>query len=107
MKRIQPARLAAIVESSQDAIISKTLDGRILTWNEAALAMFGYRVEEVIGRPMTLLQPPDHMEEEQILSGLRRGERFEHYDTVRMAKGGGAPHGAADGFATANIGMGW
>jgi PAS domain S-box-containing protein len=81
--------LAAIVESSDDAIISKTLDGVISTWNHGAERLFGYTAEEVIGKSITLLIPPRHLDEEPaILRRLRRGERIDHYETVRMAKDG-------------------
>ena len=83
------ARLAAVVESSDDAIISKTLDGVIRTWNKGAERIFGYTADEVVGRPVTLLMPPDRVhEEEQILARLRRGERIDHYETVRVRKDG-------------------
>jgi len=83
------ARLAAIVESSQDAIISKTLDGTIRTWNAGAERLLGYKAEEAVGRSITLIVPPELLEEErQILSKLARGERIEHYETIRMAKDG-------------------
>lgn len=82
-------RLAAIVESSDDAIISKTLDGIIVTWNRGAEKIFGYRAEEAIGKPITLLIPHDHENEEPaILDRLRRGERVDHYQTVRRRKDG-------------------
>jgi PAS domain S-box-containing protein len=82
-------RLAAVVESSDDAIISKTLDGIITTWNKAAENMFGYSADEVIGRSIILLFPHDRVDEEQvILARLRRGERVESYETVRVAKDG-------------------
>ena len=82
-------RLAAIVESSEDAIISKTLDGVIRTWNTGAERLFGYRAEEAVGRPITLIIPPERLDEEQqILARLARGERIEHFETVRMAKDG-------------------
>ena len=81
--------LAAIVESSDDAIISKTLDGVISTWNHGAERMFGYVAEEVIGKPITLLIPPNHLDEEPvILERLKRGERIDHYETVRRTKSG-------------------
>jgi PAS domain S-box-containing protein len=81
--------LAAIVESSDDAIISKTLEGVITTWNRGAERIFGYTAEEVIGKPVTLLIPPNQIDEEPaILQKLRRGERIDHYETVRMRKDG-------------------
>lgn len=83
------ARLAAIVESSEDAIISKTLDGVIRTWNAGAERLFGYKADEVVGQHITLIIPSDRVDEERtILDLLRRGERVEHYETVRVAKGG-------------------
>jgi two-component system CheB/CheR fusion protein len=82
-------RLAAIVASSDDAIISKDLDGRIMSWNEAAERLFGYKSEEVIGQPVTILIAPDRQNEEiEILKRIRRGERLQHYETVRRRKDG-------------------
>jgi PAS domain S-box-containing protein len=82
-------RLASIVESSDDAIASKDLDGIIRTWNPGAERLFGYTAEEVIGKPVTLLIPMDrHDEEPDILSRIRRGERIDHYETVRRRKDG-------------------
>ena len=82
-------RLAAIVESSDDAIISKTLDGIISTWNEGAARIFGYASEEVIGKPITILIPPDRLNEEpNILARLRAGERVDHFETIRVRKDG-------------------
>ena len=82
-------RLAAIVESSDDAIVSKTLDGIITTWNSGAERMFGYRADEVIGKPITILIPPSSLDEEPaILARIRKGERIEHYETVRRRKDG-------------------
>lgn len=81
--------LAAIVESSDDAIVSKTLEGRILSWNAGAERLFGYPAEEAIGQLITLIVPPErHDEERAILSKIRRGERIEHYETVRLTKHG-------------------
>ena len=85
----QRALLAAIVDSSDDAIVSKTLEGRILSWNRGATRIFGYEPHEVIGKPITIIVPPDlHAEEQQILDKLRRGERIDHFDTVRVTKDG-------------------
>ena len=82
-------RLAAIVESSEDAIISKNLDGIITSWNGSAERMFGYLAEETIGKSIMMLIPPDrHDEEPRILQRMRRGERIEHYETVRRRKDG-------------------
>ena len=81
--------LAAVVASSDDAIISKTLEGVIVTWNEGARRIFGYAPEEVIGKPITIIVPPELLNEEpRILARLRHGERIDHYQTVRMCKDG-------------------
>ncbi len=86
----ESARLAAIVQSSEDAIISKTVDGIILTWNQGAERVYGFSAAEAIGQSMMLLLPPDRQEEEsEILARIRRGERVEHFETVRRIKGGG------------------
>lgn len=83
------ARLAAIVESSQDAIISTTMDGTILSWNAGAERLFGYTAKEAIGKPVVLLHPPGRQDEEQLIMGrLRGGERIEPYQTVRVSKEG-------------------
>ena len=82
-------RLAAIVESSEDAIISKDLDGVIATWNQGAEKLFGYKAEEVIGEPITILIPPErHDEEPSILARIKRGERIEPFETIRRRKDG-------------------
>jgi PAS domain S-box-containing protein len=83
------ARLAAIVASADDAIVSKTLDGVITSWNRAAEAMFGYTSAEAVGRPITLIIPAERLHEEvEILSRLRRGEAIEHFETERVTKDG-------------------
>jgi len=83
------ARLAAIVEGSEDAIISKSREGVVLTWNRAAERMFGYRPDEIIGRSMMMLLPPERQHEETlILSGLLQGETIRDYETVRLTKDG-------------------
>ena len=91
MKRADRAHrlLSAIVDSSDDAIISKSLDGIITSWNKSAERLFGYTAEEVIGQPITILIPPDRLEEEpEIISRLKRGERVDHFETVRRRKDG-------------------
>jgi PAS domain S-box-containing protein len=81
--------LAAIIESSDDAIVSKTLDGRITSWNPGAQRLFGYLPAEVIGQSITVIIPPElHDEEAEVLARLRRGERVEHFETTRVAKDG-------------------
>lgn len=83
------ARLAAIVESSDDAIVSKNLQGVVQSWNGGAEQIFGYRAGEMIGQPITRIIPPHlHDEETHILGKLRRGERINHYETVRITKDG-------------------
>jgi PAS domain S-box-containing protein len=83
------ARLAAIVDSSDDAIVSKTLEGVVTSWNAAAERLLGYRREEIIGRPIVTIIPRDHLDEEkEILEHLHRDERIQHFETVRMAKNG-------------------
>jgi len=83
------AQLAAIVESSDDAIVSKTLDGVVQTWNAGAARIFGYTAAEMIGKPITIIIPAElHAEEREILAKIRAGERLEHFDTVRVAKSG-------------------
>jgi PAS domain S-box-containing protein len=81
--------LAAIVESSDDAIIAKDLDGIITSWNAGAERLFGYTAEEIVGRPVTVLIPPDRQQEEpEILARIRRGERTNHFETIRQRKDG-------------------
>jgi two-component system CheB/CheR fusion protein len=91
LERVDELRqyLAAIVESSHDAILSKSLDGVITSWNHGAELLFGYTAEEMVGRSVTVLIPSDRSDEEpSILARLRRGERIEHYETVRRRKDG-------------------
>lgn len=83
------AQLAAIVECSNDAIISKALDQRILTWNAGAERTFGYTAREIVGRPISILVPPDKLDELQnLMARLERGESTEHLETVRVTKDG-------------------
>jgi PAS domain S-box-containing protein len=87
--RLEAELLAAIVSSSDDAIISKDLDGIITSWNQGAERIFGYTAEEAIGQAITLIIPSDHWEEEvDILKRLRQGERVDHFQTVRKNKNG-------------------
>jgi PAS domain S-box-containing protein len=82
-------QLAAIVLSSSDAIIGKTLDGIITSWNAAAEHMYGYTAEEIVGKSITLLFPPDRQEEfSTIMEQIKRGERLDHYETTRLRKDG-------------------
>lgn len=82
-------RIAYIVESSDDAIVSKSLKGVITTWNRGATQLFGYMAEEVIGQSITILIPPDRRDEERaILERIQRGERIDHYETIRRCKDG-------------------
>ncbi|ABA59421.1 PAS sensor, serine phosphatase RsbU regulator of sigma subunit [Nitrosococcus oceani ATCC 19707] len=86
---IDAQRLAAIVESSEDAIISKTLDGIVISWNSAAQRIYGYSAEEICGQSISILAPPDRADEiPQILQHIRRGERIKQFETVRMRKDG-------------------
>jgi PAS domain S-box-containing protein len=91
VRRIQEtaAYMSAVVESSDDAVVTKDLQGVIRSWNAGAARIFEYSAPEVVGRPVALLIPPEHQHEEAvILERLRRGERVDHFETVRLAKGG-------------------
>src|SRR5215217_4775994 len=86
---LAPYWLSALIDSADDAIISKTLDGIITSWNNGAQRIFGYTADEVIGKPVTILIPKDHEDEEPtILARLRAGKRIEHYETIRVRKDG-------------------
>jgi PAS domain S-box-containing protein len=90
-RRAEEARLylAAIVSSSDDAILSKDLDGMITSWNAAAERMYGYSAQEIVGQPVTLLFPKDHSDEfTQIMERIRRGERVDHFETTRVRRDG-------------------
>src|SRR6266852_5193896 len=94
-KRAEDAllHLAAIVESSDDAIIGKNLEGIVTSWNAAAERMYGYSAEEIVGKPITLLFAPDrqdamNLQFTQIMARIRRGERVDHYETIRLRKDG-------------------
>lgn len=90
---LMSARLAAIVESSDDAIISKDLNGIVMTWNRGAQRLFGYTAEEMIGQPIQRLIPTDRFDEEpRILERIRQGHRIDHYETVRQRKDGSQLH---------------
>jgi PAS domain S-box-containing protein len=83
------AFLAAIVESSDDAIVSKSLSGVITTWNKGAERLFGYTADEAIGKPITIVIPPDRLNEEPaILARIQAGERVDHFETIRRRKDG-------------------
>jgi PAS domain S-box-containing protein len=83
------SRLAALVESSEDAIIGKDLNGTITSWNRGAEALYGYTAEEIVGKTVSVLIPPEHQDDFPIImERLRRGERVQHYETVRLCKDG-------------------
>jgi PAS domain S-box-containing protein len=87
LRQSDAQRLAAIIESSDDSIVSVDLDGIIATWNQGAENLFGYTPQEVIGKPVTMLIPAERQDEEpRILERIRRGEHFQHYETVRLTK---------------------
>jgi PAS domain S-box-containing protein len=82
-------QLAAIVESSNDAIVSKDLNGTVTSWNQRAERMFGYTAEEIVGKPITTIIPPElHHDEDMILGKIRSGQKIDHFETVRLAKSG-------------------
>src|SRR5829696_7197876 len=82
-------RLAAIIDSSEDAIISKNLDGIVQTWNKAAERMFGYAADDIVGRSITTIIPADRRgEEDSVLSRIRAGTSIEHFETVRQRRDG-------------------
>jgi len=86
---VPDALSVAIIDSADDAIISKDLNGIIQSWNKGAVRIFGYSADEAVGKPVALLIPPERLPEEaEILARIRRGERVEHFETVRMAKDG-------------------
>jgi PAS domain S-box-containing protein len=86
---LAPFWLSAIIESAEDAVISKSLEGVILSWNRGAERIFGYTAEEAVGKHVTMLIPEDHIDEEPaILARLRAGDRIEHYETIRRHKDG-------------------
>ncbi len=83
------ALLVAVVASSDDAIVTKDLNGIVQSWNQSAERIFGYTADEIVGKPITVLFPPDRLDEEaQILAKLQRGERVAHFQTVRVRKDG-------------------
>lgn len=85
--------LAAIVQSSDDAIVSKDLDGTIMSWNPGATKLFGWQPEEIIGKSIKTIIPPErHAEEDDVLARIRRGERIDHFETVRLRKDGTPLH---------------
>src|SRR5258708_33654492 len=85
----QTALLASIVDSSEDAITAKTTDGIVTSWNRGAERVYGYSAEEILGRPVAVLIPPDRPDDmDGILAKVRNGERVEHYETVRRRKDG-------------------
>src|ERR1700740_2400767 len=87
------AMLAAIIDSSEDAIISKNLNSIITSWNKAAERMFGYTAEEAVGNHIFLIIPEElHSEEEMIISNLKQGKKIEHFKTIRKTKSGKKIH---------------
>ena len=95
-------RLAAIVDSSDDAIVSKTLEGIITSWNRGAEQLFGYTAAEAVGQSILLIVPPDrHDEEREVLARIRRGDAVDHFDTIRAAQGRQPGADLADGVTGA------
>src|SRR3970040_265074 len=91
MQHLSTMRLAAVVESSEDAIISETMDGTIETWNQAAERMFGYTAAEAVGKAIEIFSPPDRREEEhEVKARLRAGGTVNHFETEAMTKSGGS-----------------
>jgi PAS domain S-box-containing protein len=87
--RTRLSLLAAIIHDSDDAIATKTLDSVVTSWNRGAERIFGYTAAEIVGRPITILFPPDRLgEETEFLLRLSRGEHVDHYETVRLRKDG-------------------
>ena len=92
--------LASIIESSDDAIISKSLDGNIQSWNAAAERLFGYTAEQAVGRHISLVIPPDRIaEEDDIIASLKAGRRIEHFETERLRSDGQRICGLTDDLA--------
>ena len=93
LAELDKSRLAAIVESSNDVIIGKTPDGIITSWNRGAERIYGYTESEILGKPVSILLPPEHEDEvSELLARIRRGERIEHYESVRQRKDGRIIH---------------
>jgi PAS domain S-box-containing protein len=86
---LDPHWFGSLIESADDAIVTKTIDGIVVSWNKAAERLFGYTRQDIVGRPITMIFPPDRLDEErQFLAKLSRGERIGHYETVRIRKDG-------------------
>ena len=89
----RPNFLASMVDSSDDAIIGKTLEGIITSWNRAAESMYGYSADEIIGKPISILLPADRPSEmDELLRKIRKGARVDHYETLRKRRDGGIIH---------------
>lgn len=93
LELVEGLRFASIIESTEDAIVSKDMNGTILTWNQGAAAIYGYTAEEMVGQSIKLLVPPDRLdEEESILAQIQAGQRVHHFETIRIRKGGAPLH---------------